>query len=120
MRVEDSKLVKDFSKMTSDAWEKGWHERNGGNITYRIPECYLEEIKDNFCDKGEWKEIGINVKNLSTEFFLVTGSGKYIRNISIEPNENIGRDTSNPFLSISKLGSNHARNESMLVKIKTT
>lgn len=90
MRVEESKLIKDFSKMTSDAWEKGWHERNGGNITYRIPECYLEEIKGEFCDKGEWKEIGINVKNLSTEFFLVTGSGKYIRNISIEPNENIG------------------------------
>ena len=44
MRIEDSKLLKEFTKMTDDAWEKGWHERNGGNITYRIEDEFLNEI----------------------------------------------------------------------------
>ncbi len=34
---------------------------------------------------GEWQPIGTEVPGLAGEFFLVTGSGKYFRNISSRP-----------------------------------
>ena len=27
--------VRGFIRMCTDGWEQGWHERNGGNLTYR-------------------------------------------------------------------------------------
>ena len=38
MMIEDMKFIQNFKKITNDAWLKGWHERNGGNITYRLTE----------------------------------------------------------------------------------
>ena len=34
---------------------------------------------------GEWQPIGTEVPGLAGEFFLVTGSGKYFRNIAVDP-----------------------------------
>ena len=28
--------VKGFIRMCNDGWLQGWHERNGGNLTYRL------------------------------------------------------------------------------------
>ena len=28
--------VKGFMRMCNDGWLQGWHERNGGNLTYRM------------------------------------------------------------------------------------
>ena len=28
--------VRGFIRMCTDGWEQGWHERNGGNLTYRM------------------------------------------------------------------------------------
>ena len=28
--------VKGFIRMCNDGWLQGWHERNGGNLTYRM------------------------------------------------------------------------------------
>ena len=30
--------VKGFIRMCNDGWLQGWHERNGGNLTYRMTE----------------------------------------------------------------------------------
>ena len=46
MLLEDMKFIKNFKKITEDAWLKGWHERNGGNITYRLTEDEVAGIKD--------------------------------------------------------------------------
>ena len=35
MRVLDAEFVKDFMRMAGDGWDQGWHERNGGNLSYR-------------------------------------------------------------------------------------
>ena len=44
MEVLETKFVKDFIKMCNDGWEQGWHERNGGNLSYRIKESEIAQI----------------------------------------------------------------------------
>jgi len=36
MGILDIEIVKGFMRMCNDGWLQGWHERNGGNPTYRL------------------------------------------------------------------------------------
>ncbi len=87
MNILDAKFVQGFIRMCNDGWEQGWHERNGGNLSYRIKPEEVEEIKDALTKGGEWKPIGTSVPALSGEYFMVTGSGKYFRNVILEPED---------------------------------
>ena len=90
MRLNNVNFIKNFMKITEDAWEKGWHERNGGNITYRLTPEDIKEISISIKYNNGWNRIGVKVPNLANEYFLVTGSGKFIRNISVDLESNIG------------------------------
>ena len=48
MSVLDTKFVQGFIRMCNDGWEQGWHERNGGNLSYRVKPEEGEEVKENF------------------------------------------------------------------------
>lgn len=85
MKILDTKFVKGFIKMADDGFQQGWHERNGGNLSYRLKQEEVEEIRSRLNDHGEWMPIGTSVPGLAGEFFLVTGSGKYFRNIIVDP-----------------------------------
>ena len=89
MKVTDSKCVQGFIRMCTDGWDLGWHERNGGNLSYRMKDEEVAEIKSNFTDKNEWQDIGTSVPNLAGEYFIVTGSGKFMRNVQLDPEANI-------------------------------
>ncbi|MCR5213575.1 MAG: rhamnulose-1-phosphate aldolase [Eubacterium sp.] len=89
MNILDAEFVKGFIRMANDGWLLGFHERNGGNLTYRIKDSEVDEIKDNF-KPGQWQEIGTEVKDLAGEFFMVTGSGRFFRNADIRPEETTG------------------------------
>jgi len=88
MKFLDAEFVRGFIRMANDGWEQGWHERNGGNLSYRVKAEEVEQVKDDFT-YGDWKEIGADVPNLGGEFFLVTGSGKYFRNVLSNPEDSI-------------------------------
>ena len=88
MKFLDAEFVKGFIRMANDGWEQGWHERNGGNLSYRVKLEEVEEVKENF-EAREWNPIGTAVPNLAGEYFLVTGSGKYFRNVTIKPEDSI-------------------------------
>ena len=88
MKFLDAEFVKGFIRMANDGWEQGWHERNGGNLSYRVKPEEVEEVKENF-EAREWNPIGTAVPNLAGEYFLVTGSGKYFRNVTIKPEDSI-------------------------------
>ena len=88
MRVLDTEFVKNFIRTANDGWEQGWHERNGGNLSYRIRPEEVEAVKEDFEPK-EWQPIGTSVPKLAKEYFLVTGSGKYFRNVIIKPEDSI-------------------------------
>ena len=85
MKILDAKFVQDFIKMANDGFLQGWHERNGGNLSYRLKPEEVELIRPRLNESREWTEIGTEVPGLAGEFFLVTGSGKYFRNIIVDP-----------------------------------
>ncbi len=82
-------FVSDMVKITSDAWLKGWDERNGGNVSFRL----LEQDVSPYL--AEWRQNRVlpleePLPELAGEHFLVTGSGKYFRNVQLNPEANLG------------------------------
>lgn len=88
--ITDAEFVKGFCNMCENGSKMGWHERNGGNLSYRIKGNELELIKAEIHESDAWREIGVSVPRLAGEYFLVTGSGKYFANVAASPEENIG------------------------------
>lgn len=83
-------FLENFKRMTHDAWLKGWHERNGGNISYRLSSFDIEECTDLLMLSEDWIELPMTVENLANDYFLVTGSGKFLRNIMLDIESNCG------------------------------
>lgn len=78
-------FVQGFIKCAEDGYRQGWHERNGGNLSYRLKPTEVEIIRPRLNNTGEWHPIGTSVPGLANEFFMVTGTGKYFRNIIVDP-----------------------------------
>lgn len=89
MRIEETNFVKGFIRLCNDGFEQNWHERNGGNLTYRIKDEEILEVKSLLKFDKQMQPIGASVPELKDEFFLVTGSGKFFRNVILAPEENI-------------------------------
>ena len=53
MRVLEAKFVQGFMRMADDGWNQGWHERNGGNLTYRIKKEEAESIREELSVEGD-------------------------------------------------------------------
>lgn len=82
--------VEGFMRLCADGWLQGWHERNGGNLTYRMTEEDVIACKPYFKTPGEWVNMGVTGANQAGEYFITTGSGKYFRNVELNPLESIG------------------------------
>lgn len=89
MSILDVGFVQRFVRMCQDGWEQGWHERNGGNLSYRMRPEDIEAAKPYFTTPKEWKEIGASVPGLGGEYFMVTGSGKYFRNVASDTADSV-------------------------------
>lgn len=89
MGILDVKFVQGFMRMCNDGWEQGWHERNGGNLSYRMKGEDVSAVHSFLNFDKEWQEIGTTVPELAGEFFMVTGSGKYFRNVILDPADSI-------------------------------
>jgi len=90
MGILDVEIVKLYIRMCQDGWEQGWHERNGGNLTYRMKAEEVDACRPFFNTPGEWVQMGVTGENLAGEYFLTTGSGKYFRNVQPDPTHSIG------------------------------
>ena len=84
-----SKLMESYARITMDGFNQGWHERNGGNLSYRMKAEEVEAVREDLNEDAEWKEIGTTVADLANEYFMVSGSGKYFRNVSLDPAANV-------------------------------
>lgn len=89
MDIRKASFMEGFIRLTEDAFHKGWHERNGGNLSYRIRPEEIESVRAELNPIKEWVPIGTSVPTLAGEYFLVTGSGKYMRNVVLCPKNNI-------------------------------
>lgn len=90
MNLLKKEFIRGFIGIANEGYQKGWHERNGGNASYRIKPEELEAIKPYLVYDRPYDKIGASVPNLNGEYFLITGSGKHFRNIVNKPEENIG------------------------------
>ena len=90
MGMLDISIVKKYIRMADDGWHQGWHERNGGNLTYRLTDAEVAEITP-FLDAQPrpWVAMGVTGENLAGSYFLSTGSGKFFRNVITDPEDSI-------------------------------
>ncbi len=86
MKVLEAPFVKGFIRVADDGWLQGWHERNGGNLSYRMRPEEVESVREELVPR-KWEPIGTEVPLLGGEYFLVTGSGRYMRNAVIDPED---------------------------------
>ena len=82
-------FLTELSQTAANMYRLGWDERNGGNISLLL-------------DKGEVAEyldlnrvlrvlpLGFDARTLSGKLFLVTGTGKYFKNVQKDPETNLG------------------------------
>ena len=75
-------------RTTTNMYAHGWDERNGGNISLLLQE-------EDVCDYLEMKPIrtiptGFSAPELDGKIFLVTGTGKYFKNVQYAPDVNLG------------------------------
>lgn len=89
MTLIDLKFMQGFIRLGMDGYTKGWHERNGGNLSYRMTEQDVELARPFFNQTNNWQSIGTSVTLLANEYFLVSGSGKFFRNFEIDPEDSI-------------------------------
>lgn len=90
MGILDTNAIRGFIRMCTDGWLQGWHERNGGNLTYRLKAYEAAECVPFFNRSNEWVSMGVADKTLAGEFFITTGSGKYFRNVEPDPEHSMG------------------------------
>ncbi|MFT8424573.1 MAG: rhamnulose-1-phosphate aldolase [Liquorilactobacillus sp.] len=85
----NSKFVKKICEVTHESYVHGWDERNGGNVSLRIDSTDLAD----FADVKEVKKtfvLGFDASPLAKEYFLVTGTGRYFRNVVNQPTLDLG------------------------------
>lgn len=90
MPVLESACLKRFVRLCADGFAQGWHEANGGNLSYRMREGDVAACADSFNFEKPWVEFGVRASNLGGAHLMVTGAGKFMRNVSLEPAECIG------------------------------
>ncbi len=90
MKITDTEILQAFIRTCEDGWLQGWHERNGGNLTYLLKAEEAEALKPFFREApGEWVQMGVQAENLRGTYFIATGSGKYFRNVPLAPEDNL-------------------------------
>lgn len=84
MKVLEQQFVRKFIDVCTNGYKNGWHERNGGNLSYRIKDEEVLSIKK-YLKETKWIDLGANVPGLKNEYFLVSVSGSYMRNMASDP-----------------------------------
>jgi len=82
-------FLREMMETTANMYRLDWDERNGGNISLLLDE---QEAGDYFDLTRVVRTIPLafNAKALRGKLFLVTGTGKYFKNIEKDPANNLG------------------------------
>ena len=81
-------LYRDLSAWPMTVGNRDGMRETAGILSYRVKKEEVEEVQENL-EVKEWQPIGTSVPKLAGEYFLVTGSGKYFRNVIIKPEDSI-------------------------------
>ena len=75
-------------RTVTNMYDHGWDERNGGNVSLLLEESQVND----YVDGAVLREIptGFFCPELDGKCFLVTGTGKYFKNVQYAPEINLG------------------------------
>lgn len=82
-----AKQVSDVAEVAGYLWQKGWAERNGGNITINITDVIDDEIRK-MKPISDVIAIGRTLPNLKGRWFFCKGTNKRMRDLARYPMEN--------------------------------
>lgn len=87
--ILNANYVEEMIEVTTNLYRLGWDERNGGNISYLLEE---NEVLPFLNPTEVIREIPMifDAASLAGKYFIVTGSGKYFKNVQANPTENLG------------------------------
>lgn len=88
MNILDTTFAQGFIRVCNDGFNQNWHERNGGNLSYRLKNEEVDQIRDSLSHNSEWQPVGTSVPALGGEYFMVSGSGKFMRNMILDAEAN--------------------------------
>ena len=87
--ILEAPFVTEMRNITANMYRLGWDERNGGNISYMLDEEKVAEYLD-LNNVIRTIPIGFNAPTLVGKIFIVTGTGKYFKNVYDDPANNMG------------------------------
>ena len=93
--ILEAPFVQEFCLTASNMYRLGWDERNGGNISYLLKEEEVAEYLDlnkviRTIPFAGVHKTSFDASPLAGKIFLVTGTGKYFKNVERDPANNIG------------------------------
>ena len=86
-RSELKAIIDQIAKVTGYLWQKGWAERNGGNITVNVTE-YMDEACRALPAISKPVSIGLTLPHLKGKYFYCKGTGKRMRDLARQPMQN--------------------------------
>ena len=87
--ILNAPFVEEMKRTAENMYRLGWDERNGGNISYMLNEDEVAEYLD-INAPIRTIPIGFDAEALKGKIFIVTGTGKYFKNVSYDPETNLG------------------------------
>ena len=88
--VADSPFAEEMREVTSNMYRLGWDERNGGNVSRLLTQ---EEATEYFAGAEVLRKIPLGFtadEIVRGRYFIVTGTGKYFKNVDKDPETNLG------------------------------
>ena len=87
--ILEAPFMVEMIRTATNMYAHGWDERNGGNISLMLDEKDLAEYLD---AENVLRTIstGFTAPELDGKYFLVTGTGKYFKNVQYAPDVNLG------------------------------
>ncbi len=87
--ILEAPFVLEMCHTTANMYRLGWDERNGGNISYMLDE---NEVKEYLNTDKIIRSIplGFDASGLKGKIFIVTGTGKYFKNVERDPENDLG------------------------------
>ena len=80
-RSELKAVIDQIAEVTGYLWQKGWAERNGGNITVNVTE-YMDEACRALPAISKPVSIGLTLPHLKGKYFYCKGTGKRMRDLA--------------------------------------
>lgn len=87
--IINAPYIKETKKIIANMYRLGWDERNGGNISYLLTQDEVSEYLD-LNEVIRTIPIDFDATELVESYFLVTGTGKYFRNVEDDVENNLG------------------------------